>query len=380
MKSTARVRGGRPLWLLPPVTAAIMILAACGNSSPSAGPAAGALSEAGQTGLEQAQAHVTKNSTRPTKINVTTPVSKPVPKGKRLTFISCGSANCNLESDIIKAATDRLGWTLKTINTDGSPEQVKAAWGQVVRDKPDGVLYTAVPRSVFESELQKATANGTFVAACCTVDPPVNGLGYVIGTPASNAQVGEDLAALVTVQSKGTGKAVYIDLPVFPILTAVKTSYEKTLTSFCPGCSTDTIDMPITALGKDAPDRIVSYLRSHNDVKTVVLSVDTIGIGLQASLKAAGLNDIYVIGEGPDTTVLQYIKSGLRGPTNAFPYWESMFAMVDAVVRHEVGDPIEKDPVPVNWIVDKDNMPTADEIFPLVSDVQEQYFKLWGVG
>jgi ABC-type sugar transport system substrate-binding protein len=338
-----------------------VLLTACGSaSSGSTGTTVGTATDS--AGVADAQAWVTKYETRPTTINVKDPVSKAVPRGKSLVFISCGNTNCNLESDIIKTATDKLGWTLQTINTNGSPEQVKAAWTQVVRTKPTGVLYTAQPRSVFESELKQATANGTFVAACCTTDAATDGIDYVIGDQNSNAQVGKDLAALVTVQAKGQANALYVDLPVFPILTAVKTAYEAALKQWCAACASDTMDMPLTSLGKDAPDKIVSYLRAHPKVKTVVLSVDSIGNGLPAALKAAGLQDIYIVGEGPDTTVLQYMKQGLRGPTNAFPYWESMFAMVDAVVRHVVGDPVDAKPVPVDWIVTKDNMPTAVDI------------------
>ena len=61
-----------------------------------------------------------------------------------------------------------------------------------------------------------------------------------------------------------------------------KSSYKK----YCPDCEYGSIDIPVTSLGKDAPDRIVSYLRSHPEVNHVVLSVsNALGAGLPAALR-----------------------------------------------------------------------------------------------
>ena len=51
------------------------------------------------------------------------------------------------------------------------------------------------------------------------------------------------------------------------------------------------LDIPLTSLGKDAPDRIVSYLRSHPDVNYIALSVtDALGAGLPAALTGLRLS------------------------------------------------------------------------------------------
>lgn len=358
--------------------------AAAGSGGPASGsPASGSAapgSTAGSSGIEAAQAHVDEATTRPTEINVTTPITKPIPAGKSIIFISCGSPSCSLESDIIKSATDKLGWTLETITTDGSPEQNKSAWQSVVQKKPDAVLYTATDRSTIDAELQAAKAADIFVAACCTIDAPENGINYVIGDAESNRIVGQDLAALTAVNNDGSGSVLYVNLPVFPILSAVKDAFVSGMSEYCPECGVEEMDLPLSAIGKDAPDKIVSAVRANPDIKTVALSVDAIGIGLPAALRAAGLSDkVYVIGEGPVESTLAEIKEGQRGPTNAFPYYESMYSMVDAVIRHEVGDPVEPRGLPSNWVVTQDTVPETDKLFWLVEDGQEQFFKLWGV-
>ena len=59
----------------------------------------------------------------------------------------------------------------------------------------------------------------------------------------------------------------------------------------------------MTSLGRDAPDRIVSYLRSHPQVSYVVLSVsNALGAGLPAALRAAGLADkVKIVGQSGDS-------------------------------------------------------------------------------
>lgn len=379
---TARSRRPARVAMSAVAAAAALVLAACGSSSSSSStPAPSGSDDA--AGLAAAQAHVDQSIARPTEITITTPVAKPIPAGKSIIFISCGTPTCAQESDIIKTATDKLQWTLETINTDGSPEQNKSAWDTAVRKTPTAILYTATDRAIIDSQLKAADAAGIFVSACCTVDPIADGIDYVIGDATTNAVVGEDLAALAAVNNQGSGSTLYVDLPVFPILGAVKDAYNKALAEFSPAVKSEVLDLTLASIGKDAPDKIVSAVRANPDIKTVVLSVDAIGIGLPAALKAAGLSEkVYVIGEGPVPSTLTEIKEGLRGPSNVFPYYESMYSMVDAVVRHVVEEPITPLPgLPSNWVVTKDNMPSdiSTGIFWLVEDGQEQFFKVWGV-
>lgn len=351
-------------------------LAGCGGGSKEASSS----SDVDKAGLQQARSMVKEFSKRPTKIPNKTPIDKPVPTGKTITFLSAGTSTSNLEYGIIKQATDKFGWTLNQIANDGTPEKVKGAWDQIVRAEPDGVIYSATDRSVFNPELLAAAKKGIKVVACCTTDPPDESLTYVIGTPEQSADVGKLMAAWQIDQSDGKGHAVYVDLSAFKILGAVHKDYTDTMAKLCPACTAGTLDIPVTALGKDVPDRIVSYLRSHADVKYVALSVDGgLGAGLPAALKAAGLGDVSVIGEGPDENTLQYISSGQQKATITFPYYEEMFSLVDALARQFARVPLEKGVEIPNWIVTADTLPTDSEIFPVVADVAKQYYALWGV-
>jgi len=325
-----------------------------------------------------AKAAVAKYETRPTSINFDVPIGKPIPTGKKIDFINCGSSACNLEGDIIKQAADLLGWTLQVLNTDGTPAQVQNAWEQVIREKPDGVLYTAVPRAQIDRYLKDAASNNIGVAACCLTDQEGDGIDYIIGKAEQGAQLGPVYASWVVADSEGKADSLFLTLPDFPILTVLEDSYKASLGEQCPDCGYDKLDIPLADLGKTAPDLIVSYLRSHPNVKYLVSSVDAIILGLPAALKAAGLDDIKIIGEGPNTTNLQYLASGEQDATIAFPYYEEMYAMVDALARKFSGAPIEPAFDPPIWLLTKDNVPSTTELFPLVVDVKDQFAKLWG--
>ena len=107
-------------------------------------------------------------------------------------------------------------------------------------------------------------------------------------------RIGEMLAAKVVQDSGGDANAVYVNVSAFAILAAVGDRFKQRYAELCPDCTFDSIDVPLTSLGKDAPDRIVSYLRSHPDVNYVVLAESgSTAPGLTGAMRAAGLADEY---------------------------------------------------------------------------------------
>jgi ABC-type sugar transport system substrate-binding protein len=359
--------------------AAVLLLSACSRADNAKSDSSDSSVKVDEEGLATAKALVEKLEQQPTTIDITTPIGKPVPSGKTIDFISCGTPNCGEEGEIVQQAADYFGWTVKTINTDGTPESQKAAFAQVARDKAFAVFYSAIDKSTFAAELEQIKANGTFVAAATTIDSQGDGLDYVIGDKEQVGVVGQTLAAWTIAENEGKAKAVYVNLPSFSILSSTKSNYMDYMDQNCPSCSTDSLDLPITSLGKDAATKIVAYLRKNPDVNTVVICTDAVTIGLPAALKAAGMDDIKIIGQGADTTNLQYIHAGQETASVAFPYYEVLWAMVDAAARHAAG--VEQVPStwPQAWILTQDNAPDATSIFPTVANYEAAFTALWGV-
>ena len=179
------------------------------------------------------------------------------------------------------------------------------------------------------------------------------------------------MAAWPIVDAAKTGNmkpgAVYLNVPDFSILTAAGQSVKKTYNELCPGCEYNQLDIGLANLN-GAPDQVVSFLRAHPDTKYIIQSTDSVFLGVPAALKAAGLNDVKIFGEGPTSAVQANIASGVQAGTMAFAFYEIMFAAVDAIARAEAGAPQVPTFNPPNWILTKENIPSANEYFPVVPD------------
>jgi ribose transport system substrate-binding protein len=336
---------------------------------------------AGGGGAEEAAAIVEQYLQRPSSIDLDTPIDAEIPTGLKLYFISCGVEACEAEADIIKQATDILGWEFTKLSTDGTPQQIQNAWEQVVREKPDGVIYTATPRSQIEQYITDASANGTSIAACCITDAPENGIIWTTSTPDQLGDLARPMAAWVVNDAAENGNdapgVLYVDLPDFPILSSLATGFESNFKELCPDCAYDVLPVGLADL-QNAPDNIVSFLRSNPDTKYVITSTDSPFVGLPAALKAAGLDDVKIFGEGPSTANLTNIANGDQAGTMAFAFYEIMFGAVDAIAREKAGVDVVPGFAPPNWILNADNLPSSTEFFPLVPDIVEYFTTLWG--
>jgi ribose transport system substrate-binding protein len=368
--------------------AATLSLAACSSSSSSSsgtgsstsGSASGSgLSAADQAGLTKAQALVASQTQEPTAITDTVKITKPIPAGLTIDFVPCGSPECTLEGAIVKKAASLVGWNTVVLSNDGTPQGDKAAFAQVVRNKAAAVLYTAIPASTFASDLPALKANGTFVSTCCVTDAvgPSTGIGYAIDDSAEVGPVGGAQAAWIAADSKDKADSVFVNIPAFAILASQAVYFKTGMATYCPTCKTDKIDIALANLAS-APATIVSYLRAHPSVDYVVASTDAITIGLPQAIKAAGLS-VKIVGQGATPTNIQYLHSGQEAADVAFPYYEVMYAMVNAVIQDKAGMPVTASVAPPKWLLTPENAPnTTASVFPVVTSYAAQYAALWG--
>jgi len=360
---------------------AVLALAAAGCGDDDGGSETAASASTGatsDTALKKAEAVMAEGTKRPTEETVTAAIDKPIPSGKKLAFISCGTSQCQLQGDIVKEAAAHLGWTSRTLATDGSPTQIQEAFTTALRDGVDGVILNAATRDAIAKQLEQAKAQDVAYLGCCSTDEVGDGYLYNTSTPEQNARIGKYLAAAVATDSQGKANTLYVDIPAFTILGALGDSFKKDYESFCDGCDFAKIDVALPRLG-DSPNIIVSYLRSHPDVNYVALSVaDALGTGLPAALKAAGLTDVKIVGQGGDPTAFQAIAQGQILALVPFDYYDVDYQMVDALARHFAGVELEHTAPPL-WMLTKDNLPSDyTKLFPNVENYESEFLKLWG--
>ncbi|GAA4543248.1 sugar ABC transporter substrate-binding protein [Streptomyces collinus] len=379
MSSRPRRAVRRALTAILPV-AALLALAACGSGATPAADSTQA-GAPGSPGLTAARAALAKYSERPATISVTEPVGKAIPQGKKIDFILCGVQSCKDLAGFFTEAAEELGWQVKQIATQGTPESVQAAYEQAVRDKPDAVVASGFPRAVYAKQLAQLKAAGIPVIQSNADDVTGEGVSLLKNGPKDVGVQGEMLASWVVSNSGAKADTVYFDLPAYTILKPVKDSFAAKYKEWCDGCALDNVDVPITAVGKDMPDRVVSYLRSHPKVTHVVFSLGLLNVGVPAALKTAGITGKRIVVNVGDAQNYQYIEGGLTDGAMALNSHETAWLQADALARHFTGGTMavdQKAALP-NMLVTKDNLPSADGDFPIVEDYEKQFKALWGL-
>jgi ABC-type sugar transport system substrate-binding protein len=359
------------------VLGAALVASGCGSTSSGGSPA----QSSGGAGLAQARALAQKVTTRPTSIGLATPVGKSVPTGKKVVFISCGVAACEAQGNIIKQGAADLGWTASTIGTDGSPEQLQNAFESALRQGADAVILNAVNRASIAKPLAEAKQRGVPLVTSSSVDQPGDGILANIAGTQNSGKIGQSIAAQIVSDSNGKADTLYVNISAFQILQALGQQFASSYKQFCPGCKYESLDIPVTSVGKDAPDRIVSYLRSHPQVNYVVLSVsNALGTGLPAALRAAGLADkVKIVGQSGDSQTFQDLQSKSLNSVVPYDYYTVDYLMLDALARHFAGAPVHET-LPPLWIVTPKNMPAeaTKGLFPVVPGYRTEFKKLWG--
>jgi ribose transport system substrate-binding protein len=376
---TGRLRSVHTLLALAGLAALLFVATGCGSSdsgSSSSNSAAG-----GNADISAAKQLTDTSATRPTAITQAKPIDKPIPAGKKITFISCGVEACAVQGPILAEGAKVLGWSVKQVGTDGSPEKVQNAFQSAIRDGANAVIINAADKDALAGPISAAKAKGVEVVTCCSLAQQGKDVLFNTGTPEQNAPIGKMLAGKVVADSAGKADSLYVNVSAFAILAAVGQTFEQEYKRLCAGCGFGKIDIPLTSLGKDAPDRIVSYLRSHPKVNYIVLSESgSLGPGLPAALQAAGLADkVKIVGQGGNQQVYQDVGAGKIAAVTPSSLYGYDYSMLDALARKWAGVPVEQTP-PEFWLMTKENMPGAinGPAFPIVQDYKTQWAKLWG--
>ena len=378
MSSRPRRAARRALTAIVPVTA-LLALAGCGSGTTPAADSAKAAPDS--PGLTAARTAMAKYSAHPDRIPVTQPVGRKIPTGKTVDFILCGVQSCQDLANFFTAAANQLGWHVRQIATQGTPESVQSAYEQALRDKPDAVVSSGFPRAVYAKQLAQFKAAGIPVLQSNADDVVGDGVSLLKNGPQDVAVQGEMLASWVVADSNAQADTVYFDLPAYTILKPVKDTFAAKYKQWCAGCGLDTVDVPITAIGKDMPDRVVSYLRSHPKVTHVVFSLGLLNVGVPAALKTAGITGKHLAVNVGDGQNYQYIQSGLSDAAMALNSHEASWLQVDALARHFTGQSMDVDQKAAlpNMLITKDNLPKTLGDFPIVENYQAQFKALWGV-
>ncbi|HXF31976.1 MAG TPA: substrate-binding domain-containing protein [Solirubrobacterales bacterium] len=321
---------------------------------------------------------------RPTTVGIETPVGKPIPEGKTIDFIQCGVPACKTEGELFEAAAGELGWTIKSINAGTTPEEIKAAYGQAIKDEPDAVLGSGYPRVLFEPEIAQLKAKNIPVIEFFVEEEAGNGITAVIGGIGTTEFQGKMMADYILAHSTDESMEIgSVNAKGFETVTATIENVAKTVEAECPDCSIKTLEAPLTSIGKDLPQRIASFLTANPGIEWTTVGYNDMVTGLPTALKGAGVEDANLTTVNINTSIAPYLANDeyLQATVGtSFPevYWRGIDLLARLFAGVDYAEDEDDSTLPY-WTITKDSLPTTEEEFAVVEDYEAQFKKLWGV-
>lgn len=365
-------------------TAAVLGLTACSSASSSSSSGGQPTSSLAYPQLAK---YIASLEQRPTSVNITEPVDAPIPQGKTIAYIQCGSPACVVDGYALQQAVSLLHWKLIKINAGLTAQTIQAAWQQAVLDHPDAVITSGVSRALFNPELAQLAARKTPVIDMTTADPPGDGLSAVFGYGLQWTTQGKIIADYMLVNSGGKPfNELSVNVSAYANISMISAAVGRQIMTYCHKCTTATLNVPVTSIGTDLPSRITSYLSAHPNVSWVYVGFADMMTGLPSALSSAGLGSVKTVTIDRTSASNEYMTNGQSLVMSAgFDVSEMMWRSVDFLARLWTGKSTAQD-TDINglplWVITKSNQPAdnpATGYYPYVVNYPALYAKLWGV-
>jgi ribose transport system substrate-binding protein len=354
---------------------AAVALAGCGASSPSdsSSSASGA-----KTDVAAAKAAIADYTGKPTAFPVDEPLNRK-PVGKTFAYFQCSTPACALFAQIAAPTQKLLGYKLNVIKAGPSANEAQSAMDSILSLKPAGVMLPGADPSQFLHQMQQLQQSKTPVSANGIIDPEKYGIQSDFINNKTDMLAGKLMADWAV--AHGAGEVAFYRVPELSFTPIIQSGFDGEMAKVCPSCKVRHVDIPVGAIGKNAPSLVVSDLQSHPKTKTAVFGTAEAGTGLPAALQAAQ-RKVQLIGWGPPPAILGYIKQGQWDAGIGVDGFTMLWAQIDALARMASGQPAtagEKEGLPPIQILTKADIdfdPTQGwKAYP---DFAQRFAKLWG--
>ena len=391
-----RGRQGASLGAVTLTAVLCLVAAGCGDSSDSSDAAASGASSDATSGAAQpasgsndsvvaeAQARLDPYVQPITSIGDFTPLPSAPPK-KSVYVVRNNVPVAALVDAPIEAAAEALGWEVTINAVDPTDPQAQGnAMEQGVAAGADYILVVSGSAESMGAGLDAAKEAGVPVfleGGTTKAEGEANGIYSNSGSGNIENAVAR-LMDEVIIDSNGTGKALVVSVPDYPILATLTDEVKKEFEPACPDCSMETLNISIPDLfNAAAPQQIVSALRKDPDIDYLVMSFDSLAAGVPEALSTAGLTKVKLLLAAPDPTQVPLLADGTYMAEALQPVETLMWAVFDEMGRYSVGVDTESEkhdlpPFPV-WT--KDTLPAGATKFEGPDGYQDQWKALWQV-
>ncbi|MHB8335066.1 MAG: sugar ABC transporter substrate-binding protein [Acidimicrobiales bacterium] len=277
----------------------------------------------------------------PSSIGITTKLPKRPKKGLKVIFLDTGeAAGLDLAAGFTQAAKS-LGWKPTILNY--SAADPGAAVQSAINEGFKYIASASISLASITPQAAEMKAKHIAFFEAYENDVPKFKANALYGQSSSPAQVvveGKMIADQMTTDSGGSGvNALYVTLPLYPVLTAQGTAAAAELAKNCSNCSLT--NLPITVpefVGGQIPALIVGYLQSHPTTNYVYFSFQDMYPGVYAALQTANLlGQVKLIGTEGEQAQLADVVNGRDLAWSILPENEVMWVVVDWMARLSEG-------------------------------------------
>ena len=311
----------KPMRLLGVAVLSTALLSGCGSDSETAAPSTpsgAAAPSGGSSGDNSAEVAAAKKDledflVKPEKVNQSEPLTKPLPTDKPWVIITCELPACKLIADGALDAAKTAGVPTKVLpyrTTDATT--LTTSMKEALKADPFAVSPVGFTQAVWDSLQPQYKEKGVIITPIATGDTTPSD----VVTEGSASQVdydrgGQLMANYVIADSGGTAKILLQDIPAFAVLKAYADGFERTIKAGCKACEISRLDLaPAQLANNGVVPAIVSALQKDKDVDYLATSDGAFLVGINASLKAAGLDGKKIVGGSPDINNLRALEDG----------------------------------------------------------------------
>ncbi len=287
----------------------------------------------------------------------------------------------------VQEAAAKIGWTEKTIDTQGTPDTWRTGVQQAIALKPDGIVISLDAGSVKGLLKEASDAKIPVIGIHSAGTPGPNPELYLYTNLSYDPVAQAKLAAQAAIaDSNGTAQMIEITDLEYAIATT-KANTAKAEIEACPTCKQlELVSTPAGQANSTMPGLFTSWLTKYPDM-FYVYSVSDAGFldpGIpplrQGTVPFSGR--IGLVGSDGSPSAYQRIKAGeyqigtIPEPA-ALQGWQA----VDELNRAFNGAPPSGTVWPLH-IITKDNIATSivNGVYVPQVDYASQYAKIWGVG
>ena len=326
----------------------------------------------------------------PTSVGVTTPLSKPAPKGIKVVRLDDGIVDENLYYQGMAGAATSLGWSFskQSIN-DSNPQSVISAATSAINAGAKAVVMVSELQSTIDKILPLAVQHHAVILDTISSDSAHPGQILASTEDHEFSTQGRYVIATILQQAEASGQVAHIGetfIPQFATgLLPEENGAKQVLAQYCPKCTMDRINVSYEDVtnGTYVQD-IASYLQTHPNINYLFATNAFFVNGLVPALKQAGIPIPKIVGTEPTAANFSALKTGAAQEWFYVPQQVLGWVWTDELARYFTGDNYNIwnttafDP---QWLMTAQNIqqvPNVNDLNP-PADYQAQFEKLWGV-